>query len=238
MNPQTLGPLYPSKHLLREIRVRYHHAFTQTGFVRSAVYSILVFLSSVVVSFIAIGYATERASNSVTDIILSNVPALDVDAFFVWGSMLLVLSITVLLLLDPKRIPFTLNSIGVFYIIRSGFTVLTHLGPFPTQTDNAYNVGVIFGRFLNGNDFFFSGHTGLPFLIALIFWRYAGVRYTFLVWSVFMATVVLLGHLHYSIDVAGAYFITYTIFSICEWLFPNDRKVFFSERAIERTHVA
>ena len=71
-------------------------------------------------------------------------------------------------------------------------------------------------------DLFFSGHTGLPFLMALIFWSSPRIRCFFLALSVFFAVTVLLGHLHYSIDVASAYLITYSIFCIARQTFPND----------------
>jgi len=215
--------------LHRAIARRYRHAAALQRFRVSVVLSVVFFLFSVIVSFFAIGYATQSASNSVADIVLSNIPAFDIDGYFVWGTMLLVATIVIVLAVNPKRIPFTLNSLSVFYLIRSGFTVLTHLGPFPTQSDNTYNLGIIVGRFFTGNDFFFSAHTGMPFLLALIFWRDKSLRIMFLCWSVFLGVIVLLGHLHYSIDVAAAFFITYTIFCIVEWLFPRDRELFYME---------
>ncbi len=36
----------------------------------------------------------------------------------------------------------------------------------------------------------------------------------------------LLGHYHYSIDVFAAFFITYGIFHIAQWLFAKDYKLF------------
>jgi hypothetical protein len=41
--------------------------------------------------------------------------------------------------------------------------------------------------------------------------------------------VVLLGHLHYSIDVLSAFFITYSIYHICELFFKTDKKIFDSK---------
>ena len=82
----------------------------------------------------------------------------------------------------------------------------------------------------NGNDLFFSGHTGLPFLLALIFWENKKLRFLFLGFSVLFAVVVLLGHLHYSIDVFAAYFITYTIFHICKFLFKKDWQLFLQNK--------
>ena len=58
------------------------------------------------------------------------------------------------------------------------------------------------------NDMFFSGHTAIPFLGLLLFKR--PVRYFFLCGSIRMGVVVLLIHVHCSIDVVAAFFMTYT----------------------------
>lgn len=80
-----------------------------------------------------------------------------------------------------------------------------------------------------GGDLFFSGHTGLPFLVALIFWSSPRIRYFFLALSMFFAVTVLLMHLYSSIDVASAYFITYTIFSIAKHIFHSGWQRLLSE---------
>ena len=77
-----------------------------------------------------------------------------------------------------------------------------------------------------GGDYFFSGHTGLPFLLTLLFWDNVFLRVLFFVSSIFFGVVVLLGHLHYSIDVLSAFFITYTIYHLSEAFFPKDKKMF------------
>jgi len=66
----------------------------------------------------------------------------------------------------------------------------------------------------------------LPFLMALVFWDNKYLKFFCLFSSVFFAVIVLLGHIHYSIDVLGAFFITYTIFHISEKLFKKDRQIF------------
>lgn len=76
--------------------------------------------------------------------------------------------------------------------------------------------------FFTGDDLFFSGHVGLTYLMALIFWRTPLLRYIYLALSVMFAVVVLLGHLHYSIDVFAAYFITYTIYTMASRWFKHD----------------
>lgn len=190
--------------------------------------SSLFFLASVVASFYAINYANDVASNYVTDIFLSNTPALGVDGLFGYGTILLIAFIALLLFSHPKRIPFSLFAMGTFFFIRSAFTSLTHLGPFPTLPPNG-DWGTLLSHFLFGSDYFFSGHVGICFLFALVFWRDTVLRYLFIAWSVYMSVIVLLGHYHYSIDVASAYFITYTIYVLCEKFFPTSLAIFHGD---------
>ncbi len=223
----TSPALHPRKGPLwgRELAHRYRSHFSRRDYQMAIAGSILFFLASVVVSFYAINYANDVASNYVTDIILSNVPAFDVDGLFGYGTILLIAFVTLVLLTHPKRAPFSLFSMGTFFFIRSAFTSLTHLGPFPTLPTNG-DWGKLLSHFLFGSDYFFSGHVGTCFLLALIFWKEEGLRYLFIVWSAYMAVVVLLGHYHYSIDVASAYFITYTIYVLCVKFFPTSLAIF------------
>jgi hypothetical protein len=217
-------PLYrgrPHRELLR----RYRTHFSEREFRRALVLSILFFAVSVVVSFYAINYANDVASNYVTDIVLSNTPAIDVDGLFGYGTILLIAFATLLVLSHPKRMPFTLFSLGTFYFIRSAFTSLTHLGPFPALPPNG-DWGKLLSHFLFGSDYFFSAHVGVCFLLSLVFWDDKPLRYLFLAWSAYMAVVVLVGHYHYSIDVASAFFITYTIYTLCLRFFPKSLAIF------------
>jgi hypothetical protein len=224
-------PLYLQRHPLRALVRRYTEAFSTHRFLSSSLLSIIYFAISVVISFYAINYANHVASNYVTDIVLSNIPAFDVDWLFAWGTILLIVFITLLVLAQPKRIPFTLNSMATFYIIRSAFTSLTHLGPFPTLPPNG-DWGTLLSHFLFGSDYFFSAHVGVCFLMALLFWQDEVLRYLFIAWSAYMAVVVLLGHYHYSIDVASAYFITYTIYVLCVKFFPKSLAIFSAKPAL------
>lgn len=203
------------------------NVFKNKEFIKSLIISIIFLIISIYINFRAGNYATEKASLPVTDIILSNIRVFDVDGFFVWGPIFLFSLITLLCLYHPKKIPFILKNIALFTVIRSIFISLTHLGPFPTQivVDNVTN---IINKFTFGGDLFFSGHTGIPFLLALIFWQNKKLRYFFLAYSLFMGTIVLLGHYHYSIDVLAAFFITYSIYHIALYLFKKD-KIMFDE---------
>jgi hypothetical protein len=200
---------------------------------RSIIAGICWLILGLVINIYAVTFATSRASSSVTDIILSNTRVFDLDGFFVYGSIILWLFIVALLVKMPNKIPFALKSIGLFIIIRSIFITLTHIGPFPFHiVINADTwVSTILGQslfqvFFTGNDFFFSGHTGIPFLMALLFWDYYYLRIFFVVASLMFAVVVLLTHLHYTIDVLSAFFITYSIYCIAKYFFAEDYRLF------------
>jgi hypothetical protein len=184
----------------------------------------LFLILSLCANYIAGTYATERASNAVTDIILSNIPVFDVDTIFVYGPILLWIGIALLLFSEPKWLPFSLKSISIFILIRSFFISLTHIGPFPSQI--AIDSNFFLNKTAFGGDLFFSGHTGIPFLMALLFWSYPRLRVTFFLASLIFGVSVILGHLHYSIDVFSAYFITYGIYHICQIIFPKDFTLF------------
>ena len=201
--------------------------FKNKKVMKTSIEAILFLIASLIVNFYAVLYATERASNSVTDIVLSNIPPVDVDGIFIYGSFVFWFFVFLICLYVPRWIPFTAKSIAIFVLIRSVFISLTHIGPFPTQIP--IDPASFINYFSSGGDLFFSAHTGLPFLMALIFWKNIKLRYFFLISAVIFGVVVLLGHLHYSIDVISAFFITYSIFKISEYIFEEDRKIFFGE---------
>lgn len=203
----------------------YRAHLTDRSYTFSALVGALMLLVSFLINYQAVSYAARSASAGTTDILLDNLPVVNTDLIFSEGALLFILFITVLSFLKPKTIPFTLKSISLFVIIRSFFVVMTHYGPY------VHRIAVDFDamRYISsGADLFFSGHTGMPFLMALLYWDNKLLRYLFLISSVGAAVAVILGHLHYTIDVFSAYFITYGIMKIAEKLFPADRTLFLS----------
>ncbi len=203
---------------------KYKPYFTDRAWLLSAGLSILLLIGSFFINQAAGQFATRNVSNSVTDIILDNIPALDVDMIFIYGFIVFWIFVTAWIIYHPTKLPFTLKAIALFVLVRSLFIILTHIAPFPNQAVMAPNRLIHWFTF--GGDLFFSGHTGLPFLLAIIFWPERPLRYFFLAASVLFAVVVLLGHYHYSIDVLSAFFITYAIAHLAIWLFPRDHKLF------------
>lgn len=215
-----------------EIIRRYRVHCSALSFWTSSALALAAFIFALGVNHYAVSYATLKASNPVTDIILSNTPVFDVDGFFVYGAALLIVFILFVLLTNPKQIPFTLYSLALFYFIRAIFISLTHLGPFPVHTPIEFtsDIGIFLsGIFFGGDDLFFSAHTGAPFLMALVFWRQPALRYIFIAWSLFFGAVVLLGHIHYSIDVVSAFFIAFGIYHLTMWAFSKAHQLFLAE---------
>lgn len=219
------------------IKERYKELFSDRRFARSYVTSFLFLFISLFINYFLALYAFKRASNYVDDIVLSNIQTYNVDIIFSWGPIIFWVVLAFFLFGYPRKMPFTLKSVALFVVIRALFISLTHLGPplnqTPLTTFNSNMIADFFntnpaGSFIlsSGADLFFSGHTGLPFLLALIFWRNKGLRVYCLATSVFFGIVVLLGHLHYSIDVASAFFITYGISHIANNIFRADKDRF------------
>jgi len=199
--------------------------WTNRKFLSSLFWSSLFLVLSLIFQFYAGTYATEQASNPVTDIVLSNTRVYNVGFVFVYGALTFWLFIAFLCVRQPQRIPFVFKTITLFVVIRSFFISLTHIGPFPEYLAIDSN---IMSRFAFGGDLFFSGHTGIPFLAALIFWSDRNLRLFFIAAAALFGIIVLLAHLHYTIDVVAAFFITYSIYRLAEIFFKKDRLLFDS----------
>lgn len=208
----------------KRFRAELSEALATRGFVVSVLVSLLVFSGALYVNFWAIDRATEKAGASVEDLILSNVPVFEVDGLFVYGTFAIVAFSIVVVLMQPKSIPFILHGLTLFILVRSGFTLLTHLGP--PEARYASDFGTVITNAFFGSDQFFSGHTGMPFLGALAYWHVPWIRNVFLAAVAYFVAIVLLGHIHYSIDVASAFFITYCVYLMARRFFPEEYRLF------------
>lgn len=162
-------------------------------------------------------YVARTPGANVPDLILDNVPTFNFGIFFVYGGAVSV----ALLLLYPlvfkiKEFHKVISQFSLLVLVRSLSITLTHLNP--PMDALKFHVPWWFAYFTFQNDMFFSGHTAIPFLGFLLF-KNSKIRYLFLALSIFMGATVLLIHVHYSIDVFAAFFITYGTFKMGEWIF-------------------
>lgn len=205
---------------MRNIINKHKFFWTQKAFLFDAFLGLFLLFVGLFATYYANSYTVMHASNSVTDILLDNLPVVNVDFIYSGGALLFLIIIGIVLLIEPRRIPFTLKSISIFFLTRSLFMVMTHIAP---PANALYIQGEdIFHRISSGDDLFFSAHTGLPFLLTLIFWDEKYLRYLFLFSTLIGGTAVILGHLHYSIDVFSAVFITFGVFQISRRIFHRD----------------
>ena len=201
---------------------------------RQSIFFGLLFLSlSVIFNHYSTLYATLRADNTVSDLLLDNLPIMNVDFIVNEGAVMFIAYLAILLLWEPRKIPFVLKSVAFFVFTRAVFITFTHLGTIPNHS--YLDPTEIFKALSIGGDYFFSGHTGMPFLVGLIFWHDFHARVTFFVISGIFAVSVILGHLHYSIDVFAAFFITHSIYVLAKRFFTNDY-ILFNTKDADKIH--
>lgn len=154
---------------------------------------------------------------AVPDIILNNIPVLNLNLIFVYGFyatiLIIILHSAFFHMKDAHKIIFQFS---LLMVIRSFFMVLTNLS-IPLDAEVITGVPAFLKGFYFENDLFFSGHTSIPFMAFLLF-RKEKIGFLFLAISILMAITVLFMHVHYSIDVFAAFFITYGAYKIGEWL--------------------
>ncbi len=206
------------------LRRLYHHFRHLPELRRYSLYGTLFLLVIVWLNYQAGTFAFAQMSNGVTDLILDNIPRFDVSFVFIQGAVLMTVLIFLLGVRRPTYIPCILFNVALFYAVRAVAVVLTHLGP-PLTAANLTLASSLTDRFVQGADYFFSGHTGFPFVIALVFWEIPWIRYLFIGFSIFFGVAALLGHLHYSIDVLFAPFIAHSVVVISQRILPQIWKV-------------
>jgi hypothetical protein len=188
--------------------------------------SFVLFLISLFFTYAAAAYVHSYTGYVVPDILLDNLPVINVGFIFFQGAALFILILCAIGVYEPKYIPFTLESTALFFFVRSVFMVMTHLSApnveYYNYIEREHHISQILFTVSSGNDLFFSAHTGYPFLIALIFWKIKKLRLFFITCSLIGGVAVILGHLHYSIDVFSAFFITFGVFEMAKKFFKSE----------------
>jgi membrane-associated phospholipid phosphatase len=216
--------------MMRKIIGKHKVCWVEKGFFKSVLLGVILLSLSIGFNHLASDYATAKAGLPVSDILLDNLPVFNVNFIVDEGAIIFGVFIATILLLEPKKIPFVVKSIAFFILTRAIFITFTHLGPVPEHT--YLDSTDVFSSLNTGGDYFFSGHTGMPFLLALIFWREYRIRLICLFASIIFGVSVILGHLHYTIDVFAAFFITYTIFVLGKRFFRRDYSRFLSGESV------
>lgn len=127
---------------------------------------------------------------------------------------------------ERPKLPYILAILSLYMMIRNVFILLTPVaapaGIMPVYTAPWFSVL----RETDSGEVFFSGHTAMPYLYFLLNAGHPRLRAFCLAVSMANAAAVLLTRNHYTIDVLGAYFITYSIYALGRrslgWLKPRE----------------
>ena len=187
----------------------------------SSEYKYLLFISTIIfiiatsIHYVSGTYVSVTNTNNVPDLILDHIGPINVGFFYVYGYIILFAA----LFMYPgffhiRTFHVVITQFSLLIVLRAVFVAFTHLGTPPDAIPVSFPW--IFRGLHFENDMFFSGHTAIPFLGFLLF--KGPIRYFFLGGSIFMGAVVLLIHVHYSIDVLAAFFMTYCSYKMGNFL--------------------
>ena len=195
--------------------------------VRSLINAFILLALAVIFQYYASAYVNRTPSNSVADLFLSILPVVNLNLIIVEGALIAIALSILLIAAKPQYLLFTLKAAAIFIATRAVFIAVTHIGIYPGGV-NPDPTG-IFDRTYTGlgleAGFFFSGHTGLPFLMGLIFWNEKLWRYIYITMAIVFGVAVLFAHVHYTIDVLAAPYMSYGIYKMSQYFFAEDFKM-------------
>lgn len=182
-------------------------------------------------------WAEARPAPSLPDAVLAVVPYVawvDRYNYLLWLFAYVPVGLW-LLWKEPERFIRYMVSAGLLAVIRGLCIAATGLGPAHGADVNAglsvearaaafWQLATPFGLFAPGGaaqvyltkDLFFSGHTATTLLLLLYVWPNPKLRWPMLAAHVLVVISLFFAHLHYSIDVIGAYAITFSLFVLRE----------------------
>lgn len=221
------------KSFFQNIKKRYKKAFLKPGYTRILILSIVLFIISIHTS-LAFSEYNDIWNNGkpLDDFLHSLIPILDLSPIFIFGGfIILFFGVLYSTIRVPEKAPLTLLAFSILLLIRSITINVTYIAiPEEHIFPSTYGIEILSFQ----GDLFFSGHTAVPFLGALILWEQKIIRYILLLSSVIMAFTVLSMRLHYTIDVIGAYFITYGVYHIALEANNAAFKFFKKNKAIKK----
>lgn len=181
-------------------------------------------------------WAEARPAPTLPDVILERVPYVPwVDRwnYLLWIAAYVPIAIAFFFVDGPRFVRYMVSS-GLVALVRGVCIAATGLGPVSGPDSHA---GLDFDARLAAfqrlmtpaffapdggarvsltKDLFFSGHTATTVLLLLYVWRYPKLRWPMLVAHLLVVTSIFFAHLHYTIDVIGAYAITFSLFALRE----------------------
>ncbi len=182
-------------------------------------------------------WAEARAAPHLPDMVIDAVPYVpwvERYNYVLWLVSYLPVAVWLLFKDSARFIRYMMPS-GFLSLLRGVCIAVTGLGPvrgadvhagmnWETRVSAFFHLITPFGFFDTGaganvyltKDLFFSGHTATTLLLLLYVWKYRALRLVMLTAHVLVVASIFLAHLHYTIDVIGAYAITLCVFVLRE----------------------
>lgn len=177
-------------------------------------------------------YKHDSFSIPVHDVLFNIIPPHDFSWLYfgeMWGLIVVVL-FAVWQKKSPYPLSFIIFAFVLFFLLRSIVLIPTGIGsPAGQLIPDGEGFGLV--HYLQ-NDMFFSGHSGSPFLLAILFWNQKYFRYFFLLVSFLMAYAVLAMRIHYTIDIIGAWLAAFAVYHASLFFYP--RYTFFLCRLFQK----
>lgn len=173
-------------------------------------------------------WAERQTGPSLPDFVVDRAPYLpwmyDLN-YAVWVAGFIPVSL-VLLFRDPRRYARYSVTDGLLALTRGLCVCATSLGPVSGIGHSASGINQVIADqrhlFLT-RDLFFSGHTATTFLLLLYVMRWPAVRGWMALAHVAVVVSLVFGHMHYTIDIVGAWAVTFGLF----WLREGDVRRFW-----------
>lgn len=182
--------------------------------------------------------AEARPAPSLPDFVLPHVPLVPfIERYNYWLWIVSYVPVALwLFTAAPERFIRYMVSAGLLGLLRGACILATGLGAVSGVDRHAgmsdetrwaafWSLGTPWGLFNPDagmrvyltKDLFFSGHTATTLLLLLYVWPWPKVRWAMLALHLLVVASVFLAHLHYTIDIIGAYAITFSLFALREW---------------------
>lgn len=162
------------------------------------------------------------------DLVLSRLPGVDVSIVYWWGAAAFIaFAAAAAALRERERLGYFARMYAALIVSRACLMTLTplHIPEGAISVDSGLIYGSVGKMLTSHHDLFFSMHTAAPFLASLLF-RDAWARRVSLAFAVLMGVTVLLLKTHYSLDVAGAFLVTYSLYRLeRRWIEPAVRRL-------------
>lgn len=158
-------------------------------------------------------HVTTRGGPALNDIFLDAVTRIDVVWLHLFLSSVMYTLVIGVFVFLPRRAPFLLWTLVTIVLLRVCALPLTELGMYvdAVRIDSDYTFG---------GDLFFSGHVAIATAISYFYWDIRFMRV--LTVGLLMLTIgtLIVGHLHYSIDIFTGLFVGYGATALVRNMLP------------------